>query len=39
MGEGPGVRAAATLPLFWAGGKVNFQGKIMNWVPLFPNAA
>lgn len=29
----------ATLPLFWAGGKVQFQGKTINWVPLFPNAA
>lgn len=29
----------ATLPLFWAGGKVKFEGKTLNWVPLFPNAA
>ena len=29
----------ATIPLFWAGGKVQFQGKTINWIPLFPNAA
>jgi hypothetical protein len=28
----------ATIPLFWAGGKVQYQGKSINWVPLFPNA-
>jgi hypothetical protein len=29
----------ATIPLFWAGGKVKYQEKTINWVPLFPNAA
>lgn len=29
----------ATIPLFWAEGKVRYQGKTINWVPLFPNAA
>ncbi len=28
----------ATIPLFWAGGKVIFEGKSVNRVPLFPNA-
>lgn len=28
-----------TLPLIWAGGKVQFQTKSINWIPLFPNAA
>lgn len=28
----------ASLPLFWASGKIFYQNKIINWVPLFPNA-
>jgi hypothetical protein len=28
----------ATLPLFWAAGPVDYDGKTINWVPLFPDA-
>lgn len=28
----------AALPLFWAKGEVTFQGKKINWMPLFENA-
>lgn len=29
----------ATIPLFWAGDKVKFQGRTINWIPLIPGAA
>lgn len=29
----------ASLPLFWMGGRVTWQGITLDWTPLFPNAA